>query len=119
MAKRKSTAEKLVKKGEEKVESAVVNDNQNFEECINIIAKTKEGLYVLNRLMERSGFLISSVKGLKDGSTDEGAIQFNEGRRSVYLNEIRRFLSNANLKKIEFFDRSVLCKRKRTIQEKT
>lgn len=117
--KKKSTTDKIIKKGTDEVKSIVVADNNNFKECLNIVANTKEGKYVLNRLMENCGFLKSSVVQIQDGTVDENTVQYREGRRSIWIYELYRFLNKTNLKEILFFDRRKLCKIKKKIQEKS
>jgi len=71
-----------------------------FREHLNKVAGTEEGQYVLTRLMGMCGFLQSSILMGKDGKIDHNAVQYNEGRRSVYL-DIRRRLNVKSKLKIE------------------
>ncbi len=115
---RKSTAEQIVEKGKKKQIDVVNSDNKNFIECINVLANTKEGQYVFNRLMEVCGHLKSSVSQGSTGIVDEGTVQYKEGRRSVFLYDIYKYLNVTNLKKVLFFDRRKLCSQKRKLQDK-
>ena len=114
---RMSTAEKLVEAGNKKAAAAVNQDNKLFSECLNVVANTKEGQYVLNRLLETCGQFRSSVVSNTDGVTDEGSVQYREGRRSVWIYDIYKYVSVANLKKIMFFNRRKLCLQKKKIQD--
>ena len=113
MAKRKSTAEKIVEKGKKKVESIVRIDDENFKHSLNIVAGTTEGQYVLNRLMDNCGFLRSSVVLSQDGTIDGGTVEYREGRRSIWVREICKYLSDVNIKKVLFLKRKKLCQQKK------
>ncbi len=107
--------EKKLQKEAEKKQSVVLLDNAVFEECLNVVANTKEGQYVLNRLMDNCGLLRSSVTPSTDGVKEE-VVNYKEGRRSIWLYELHRYLSVKNLKIILFLDRSKLCSAKKTIK---
>lgn len=115
---RVSTAGKIIGNGKEKIKTLIQEDDENFKRCLNVVAGTKEGQYVLNRLLEKCGQLKSSVIQLQDGSTDEGTIQYREGRRSIWIYDLYRFFSPKNLKLILFFDRRKICSQKQKVQEK-
>lgn len=93
-------------------------DNKIFSECLNFLAESQEGRYVLNRLMARCGTFKPSVMANKDGITDRGAIEYNEGRRSVWVSEIHNFLTPNNLKEVMFFNRRQKCQTQLTEQKK-
>ena len=111
--KRKSTAAKIVDKGKKQIVSMVEIDNDNFKHSLNVVAGTKEGQYVLNRLMDNCGFLRSSVILCQDGTIDEGTVEYREGRRSVWVREICKYLSEVNMKKVLFLKRKKLCQTKK------
>ena len=122
---KKSTSHQIISKGSKKVSKEVekklqevAEDAQNFKECLNIVASTKEGQYVLSRLIDRCGQNKCSLEQLKDGSFDSIVTDFNEGRRSVWL-FINSFLSMKNKINIMKMDRSKICKTKRKIQDKS
>ncbi len=98
-----------------KKQQQIALDNATFQECLNIVASTKEGQYVLNRLMDRCGQNRSSFEQLNDGTFDKIITEYNEGRRSVWL-FMHKYLSIKNLKIILFLDRSKLCQQKKTIK---
>ncbi len=115
--KRTSTTKAIIEKGTEKVKNIVKADEEIFKECLNIIASTKEGHYVFNRLLERCGQLKSSVILLQSG-VDEGTTEYREGRRSIWLHDIFRYLNRKNLTNILFLERKKICASKKKIQEK-
>lgn len=114
-----STTKQIEKKGIEKIEAIVHTDNENFKQCLNQIAGTKEGQYVLNRLLTNCGQNRSSVIQNEDGSTDKGSIEYREGRRSIWIYELCKYLSDSNLKKILFINRRRICQAKKKIQEES
>ncbi len=107
--KKKSTTKAIIDIGEKKVSKVVNADNEIFKECLNIVAGTKEGQYVLNRLMEKCGHLKSSVIQNPDGSTDEGTIEYREGRRSIWIYDLYKYLNIKSLKTILFLNRRLIC----------
>lgn len=113
-----STTDRIIKRGKEKIENAVFADNKNFEECLNIVASTKEGQYVLSRLMDKCGFLRSAFVQTPDGILDSGTNEYRGGRQSIWIYELYRYLSVSNLKKILFLNRRRICQQERKIQEK-
>ena len=113
-----STAKSIIDKGKRKIEkqeSITKLDNEIFNECLNIVAGTQEGQYVLNRLMDNCGMLRSSVVPNADGIKEE-VVHYKEGRRSVWLFELYKYLSVKNLKNILFLDRRKLCQNKKQIK---
>ena len=115
-----TTTERIINKGKkqiEKQESISQLDNETFKECLNIIAGTEEGRYVLNRLMDNCGMLRSSVIPNVDGIKEE-VVHYKEGRRSIWLFELHKYLSVKNLKIILFLDRRKICQNKKTVQMK-
>ena len=113
-----STAKSIVKKSKEKVKAMIHVDNENFRECLNEVATTKAGQYVFNRLIENCGQYRSSLVQNQEGITDIGSIEYREGRRSIWIYELRKYLSESNLKKILFLNRRKICQVKKKIQEK-
>ena len=78
---KKATAKVIIENGNRKIEHSkhvAIQDDLNFRESINIIAGTKEGQYILNRIMDKRGKLRTTVlqnaKGKPDlvGSTNPG-----------------------------------------------
>lgn len=114
----KSTAEKLIEAGNKKVKNIAGEDNKNFRECLNIIAGSKEGQYVLSRLMDRCSGKKSVLVLDANRDIDNNVLMVNLGKQAVWFDEIMQHLSVTNLKKIMFFDRRKLCLNKRPIQNK-
>ena len=115
-----TTAQNIINKGKkqvEKQESISKLDNDTFRESLNIVAGTQEGQYVLNRLMDNCGLLRSSVIPNVDGVKEE-VVHYKEGRRSVWLFELHKYLSVKNLKNILFLDRRKICQSKKPIKVK-
>ena len=113
-----TTTQSIINKGKkqiEKQESIVKLDNDTFRESLNVVAGTQEGRYVLNRLMDNCGLLRSSVVPNADGLKEE-VVHYKEGRRSVWLFELHKYLSVKNLKNILFLDRRKLCQSKKPIK---
>jgi hypothetical protein len=114
----KNTAEKLVETGNKKVIQVISEDNKNFRECLNIVAGTKEGRYILSRLMERCSGNRSVLVLDANRDIDDNVLMVNLGKQAVWFDEIMKFISVVNLKKIMFFDRRKLCQTQKTIQNK-
>lgn len=113
-----TTAKKIIDRGMkqiEKQESIAKLDNEVFKECLNIVAGTQEGQYVLNRLMDNCGMLRSSVVPNADGIKEE-VVHYKEGRRSIWLFELHKYLSVKNLKTILFLNRRKICQNKKPIK---
>ena len=110
---------KRIGNNEKKKEKSVFEiDDDNFKECINVIANTKDGLYVLNRLMESCGFMRSSLHLDQLQKTDlEGTI-YNEGRRSIWVSAIWPALNTTSQIKILKFDRRTLCQQEQKDSKK-
>jgi len=114
-----TTTEKIINKGKkqiEKRESIAKLDTDTFIECLNIVAGTQEGQYVLNRLMENCGGLRSPFVQAQDGKLDKGTSEYRGGKQAIWLYELRKHLSVKNLKIILFLDRSKLCQNKKPIK---
>ena len=114
-----TTAERIINKGKkqiEKQESVAKLDNDTFMESLNIVAGTKEGQYVLNRLMDNCGGLRSPFVQAQDGKLDIGTSEYRGGKQAVWLYELRKYLSVKNLKIILFLDRRKLCQNKKAIK---
>ena len=61
-----------------------------FNERLNRLIQTEDGRYVMQRLVNICGFTQSSILTGEDGKVDVNAVQYNEGRRSVYLDVRKR-----------------------------
>lgn len=114
----KSTAEKLIEAGNKKVKNIAGEDVKNFRECLNVIAGSKEGQYVLSRLMDRCSGKKSVLILDANRDIDNNVLMVNLGKQAVWFDEIMQHLSVPNLKKVMFFDRRKLCQSKRLIQNK-
>ena len=108
---KKSTTKAIIDIGNEEIKNATDADNIIFKECLNIVAGTKEGQFVLNRLMDKCGFLRLSVNPPNKDGADDTVIQYNEGRRSIWLYDLYKYLNVKNLKTILFLNRRLLCSR--------
>ncbi len=114
-----TTAERIIAKGKkqlEKQETIVKLDNDVFKECLNIVAGTQEGQYILNRLMDNCGGLRSPFVQTQDGKLDQGTSEYRGGKQAVWLYELRKYLSVKNLKIILFLDRRKICQNKKSIK---
>ena len=116
-----TTTERIINRGKkqlEKQESIVKLDNDVFKECLNIVAGTQEGQYVLHRLMDNCGGLRSPFVQTQDGKLDHGTSEYRGGKQAIWLYELRKYLSVKNLKIILFLDRRKICQNKKTVKAK-
>ncbi len=100
MSKLKTPKEKeeQKKKNEEQLEKLLKFRKTNF----NVVAATEEGLDVFRYLMDFCNFLKPNITiNPQTGEVVRSTSDILEARRGVYL-EIRKYLSDKNLKKIEF-----------------
>ena len=114
-----STTQRIIDRGKKQIEkkkSITELDNETFKDCLNIVAHTQEGQYVLNRLMDNCGGLRSPFVQTKDGKLDTGTSEYRGGKQAVWLYELRKHLSVKNLKIILFLDRSKLCQNRKPIK---
>lgn len=98
--KKKPSDKTFLEKLKEKDNRPTNEHEAEFRERLNKLAGTDDGQYVLTRIMGMCGFQQSSVTVGSDGKIDLQAVQYNEGRRSVYL-DIRKRLNVKSKRKIE------------------
>lgn len=123
MGKKDSTTDQIISSkakkaqvAQEKAVEEITQDAQNFKECLNVVAATKEGQYILSRLKDRCGQDRSSIEQLSDGTFVTTVTDYNEGRRSIWL-FVNNFLNMKNKINVMKLDRSKICKSKKKIQD--
>lgn len=98
-----SPTEKRLKR--EDVNAVVAKERRELEEAINEVASTYAGLRLLRHIASQAGFGRGKVvmRRTPDGEIlpMEGATLYNCARESVYIDEVREYLTPSNRVKVE------------------
>lgn len=98
-----SPTEKRLKRDE--VKAVVAKERNDLETAINEVASTHSGLRLLRHIARQSGFGQAKVVMRRTPEGEilpmEGATLYNCARESVYIDEVREYLTPSNRVKVE------------------